>query len=166
MLDDAPDPSHKRLRQSPSTQIKFTEGFYNLEGDIIVQRSDINDSSIVSNNSSTSSGSRQRTYRQLTKKERSRSRHKSKISWWDDPVMNYVNSEPNPHFPSNPDTVQSNGPVNKLESQIRGVPIEIESEIKALISDSELETNDESVPEIVNNDFRLQSIQMVVLPVL
>ena len=66
-----------------------------------------------------------------------------------------MNSEPEPHFPSHPDIVQLDGPVNKLESQIRGVPIEIESEIKVLISDSGLETNDESVPEIVNNDFRL-----------
>ena len=47
------------------------------------------------------------------------------------------------------------GPVDKLESRIRGVPIEIESDIKALISDSEISTNAESVPEIVNNDFRL-----------
>ena len=46
-LDDAPNSSQKRLRQFPSTPIEFTEGFYNLEGDIIVQRSDIDDSSIA-----------------------------------------------------------------------------------------------------------------------
>ena len=97
-LDDAPNSSQKRLRQFPSTPIEFTEGFYNLEGDIIVQRSSIgDDNSIVSNNSS--SGSQRRAYRQLTKKERGRPRHKSKISWWDDPVMNYVNSEPKLNFP-------------------------------------------------------------------
>ena len=57
MLDDAPDSSQKRLRQFPSTLIEFTEGFYNLEGDIIVQRNNINDDdSIVNNNSSTSRG--------------------------------------------------------------------------------------------------------------
>ena len=59
LLGNAPDSTLKRLRQFPSTPIKFTEGFYNLEGDIIVQRNDIDDNSLVSNNSSTSSGSRQ-----------------------------------------------------------------------------------------------------------
>ena len=43
MLDDAPNSSQKRLRQFPSTPIEFTKGLYNLEGDIIVQRSDIDD---------------------------------------------------------------------------------------------------------------------------
>ena len=65
--------------------------------------------------------------------------------------MNYVNSEPNPHFPSHPDIVKPNGPVDKLESQIQGVPLEIRSEFKALLSDSD----DVSTPEIVNNDFCL-----------
>ena len=63
--------------------------------------------------------------------------------------MNYVNSEPKPKFPSHLDPVLSTGPVDQLESRIRGVPIEIESDIKSLISDSA------SVPEIINNDFRL-----------
>ena len=73
--------------------------------------------------------------------------------------MNHVNSDPILHFPSHPDRVQSHSPVDKLESRVRGVPIEIESEIKALISNSELVTtddgNDDSVTEIINNDFRL-----------
>ena len=56
VLDDAPDTSQRRLRQFPSTQIEFTEGFYNMEGDVIVQKTDIDDNSLASNNSSTSSG--------------------------------------------------------------------------------------------------------------
>ena len=59
--------------------------------------------------------------------------------------MNYVNSEP--RFPSHPDPVLSTGPVDTLDSRIRGVPIEIESDIKAVIS--------ESVPDVINNDYRL-----------
>ena len=38
VLDDAPDALQKRLRQFPSTPIEFTDSFYNMEGDIIVQQ--------------------------------------------------------------------------------------------------------------------------------
>ena len=58
LLDDAPDASQKRLRQVPSTPIEFTDSFYNMEGDIIVKKTDVGESSIISNNLSTSSGSR------------------------------------------------------------------------------------------------------------
>ena len=57
LLDDAPDALQKRLRQVPSTPIEFTDSFYNMEVGIIVQKTDINDSSISSNNLSISSGS-------------------------------------------------------------------------------------------------------------
>ena len=71
LLDDKPDATQKRLRQFPPIPIEQTEAFYNLEGQIIVQRSDmdIDDTSIASDNSSTSSGSRRRSYRSRTRKE-------------------------------------------------------------------------------------------------
>ena len=122
-----------------------------MEGNIIVQKNDIDEDLIISNNSNTSSGSRRRSYRSRTRKEKQKKRHGSKISWWDYPVMNYINSEPNPNFPSHPDHIQADDPEDRIESRVRGVPIEIESEIKALLSDSD----DVSTPEIVNNDFCL-----------
>ena len=50
LLDDEPDATQKRLRQFPPTPIEQTDAFYNLEGQIIVQRSDIDidDTSIAS----------------------------------------------------------------------------------------------------------------------
>ena len=64
LLDDAPDATQKRLQQFPPTPMEQMDAFYNLEGQIIVQESDvdIDDSCIVSDASSTSSGSRRRSY--------------------------------------------------------------------------------------------------------
>ena len=116
LIDDSLDASQRRLRQIPPTPIEFTDSFYDMEGNIIVQKTDVEDNSINSNNSSTSSGSRGRSYRSRTRKEKQKKCHGSKISWWDDSVMNYVDSEPNPQFPSHPDIVKPNGPVDNLES--------------------------------------------------
>ena len=58
LLDDTPNTSEKRLKQFPSTPIDATDGFYNMEGDIIVQKNDIDEISIISNSFSTSSGSK------------------------------------------------------------------------------------------------------------
>ena len=81
--------------------------------------------------------------------------------------MNFVNSDLEPNLPSHPNIVQLHGPVDKLDSQTRGVPNDIESEIKALNSNSEglalddgigefiTTVDDDSIPEIVNNEFRL-----------
>ena len=57
LLDDAQNASQRRLRQFPSTPIEATNNFYNVGGDTIVQKIDIDDSSIISDNSSTSCGS-------------------------------------------------------------------------------------------------------------
>ena len=71
-------------------------------------------------------------------------------------MATYVNSEPKPKFPLHPSPVQSPGPVDKLESRIiRGVPIELEYEIKVLLSDSITATDEDAIPDIVNNDLRL-----------
>ena len=76
LLDDEPDASQKRLRQFPPTPIEQTDAFYNLEGQIIVQRSDVDvdDTSVTSDSSSTSSGSRRRSYRSRTRKEKQKKR--------------------------------------------------------------------------------------------
>ena len=70
LLDDAPNASQSRLKRFPSTLIEATNGFYNMEGDVIVQETDIDDNSINSDASSTSSGSRQRSYWSRTQKEK------------------------------------------------------------------------------------------------
>ena len=115
LLDDEPDTSQKRLRQFPPTPIDQTDMFYNMEGDIVVQRSDINidvedDLSVTSEPSSTSCGSRRRTYRSRTRKEKQKKPHGPKgnikaITWWDDPV---------------PD------PAQVFDSRVRGVPPDID----------------------------------------
>ena len=77
LLDNAPNASEKRLRQLPSTPIEVTDKFYNMEGDIIVQKRDVDvdDISVVSDDSSTSSGSRRRSHRARTRKGKQKKRH-------------------------------------------------------------------------------------------
>ena len=57
-LDDAPDALQKRIRQVLSIPFEFTDSFYNMEGDIIVRKTNIDNNSITSNNSRTISGSK------------------------------------------------------------------------------------------------------------
>ena len=90
LLDDEPDASQKRLRQFPPTPIDQTDMFYNMEGDIVVQRSEIGDEDSVTSDAS-STGSRRRSYRSRTRKEKQKKRHGPKgnikaITWWDDPA--------------------------------------------------------------------------------
>ena len=57
-----------------------------MEGDIIVQRNAIDDNSVISDSSSTSSGSRQHSYRSRTRKEKQNKHHGPKgimFKWWD-----------------------------------------------------------------------------------
>ena len=49
-----------------------------MEGNIIVQKSDVNDMSIISDASSTISGSRSRFYQSRTRKEKQKKRHSLK----------------------------------------------------------------------------------------
>ena len=83
VLDDAPNASQSRLKQFPSTPLEATDRFYIMEGDIIVQKTDIDDGSIINDNSSTSSGSRRRSYRSRTRKEKQKKRYGTRLSWWD-----------------------------------------------------------------------------------
>ena len=69
LLDNSPNASEQRLRQFPPTPINTIDDLYNMEGNIVVQKNDINDRSIVSDASSTSSGSRQRMYQARTRKD-------------------------------------------------------------------------------------------------
>ena len=73
LLDDAPNASETRLNSFQTTHMEQTEMFYNMEGDIVVQRSDIvsdDDISIVSDTPSTSSGNRRCSYRSRTRHEK------------------------------------------------------------------------------------------------
>ena len=70
LLDGSPHASELRLGQFPPTPINTTDDFYNMEGNIIVQKSDIDYNSIISDASSTSSGSRRRQYRSNSRKEK------------------------------------------------------------------------------------------------
>ena len=72
LLYDVPNSSQTRLKQFSPTPINQTEMFYNLEGDIVVQQNviDIEETSIISDASSTSSGSRRRSYWSRTRKEK------------------------------------------------------------------------------------------------
>ena len=113
LIDDSPDASQKRLCQIPSAPIEFTDSFYDIEGNIIVQKTDVDEDSIISNHSSTRSGSRRRSYRSTTRKEKQKKRHGSKISLWDDRKSNDSN------FPTHPPHVLPSvppDPVTNFES--------------------------------------------------
>ena len=103
LLDNSQNISGQRLRQFPPTPIDATDNFYNIQGSIIVQKSDINDTSIFSDTSSTSSGSRRRTYQAQTRKEKQKKHHSPKgkiIEWWDDKTAEIKTEESK--FPTHP----------------------------------------------------------------
>ena len=70
ILDNTPDESELQRKQFPPTPIDATDDVYDMEGNIIVQKNHINGSSIVSDVSSTSSGSRRRLYWARSRKEK------------------------------------------------------------------------------------------------
>ena len=70
LLEHMPNASEKRLKQIPSTPIDTNNNFYDMEGNIIVQKSDIDDMSVVSDASSTSSGSKRQSYQSKSRKEK------------------------------------------------------------------------------------------------
>ena len=87
LLDDSPNASDLRLRQFPPTSIDATVNFYNIEGNIIVQKRDVDDSSISSNVLNTSSGSRRCSYQARSRKVKEKKHHGpkgKKIKWSDD----------------------------------------------------------------------------------
>lgn len=115
----------------------------------------MDDASTASDNSSTSSDSRRQSYRSRTRLEKQKKRHGPKgnrvksIRWWDDKKSNdksFLTHQP-PIINPAPD------PVDKFDSQIRGVPIDIESELKQLISESPKLALDirESSPGLTND---------------
>ena len=57
LLDDTVGATNLRNKQLPTTPIEFTNDFYNFQGDIIVQKSNIDIDSVDSNNSTTSTSS-------------------------------------------------------------------------------------------------------------
>lgn len=80
LLDGTVNASKCRLKQFPSAPIDVTDNLYNIEGNIIVQRSDTDNDSITSNNSSNSSVSRHCSYWTRTRKEKQKRQHKYKLS--------------------------------------------------------------------------------------
>ena len=90
---------------------------------------DIDETSIISDASSTRSGSRRRSYCSRTRKEKQKKRHGPKgdkvksITWRDDKKSDDCN------FPTHPPPIVTlvPDPVTKFEPRIRGIPFEIES---------------------------------------
>ena len=70
LLDDTVGATDLRIKQLPTTPIEFTNDFYNLQGDIIVQKCDIDIDSVDSGNSTNS-----KPYRSRTRKEKHKIRH-------------------------------------------------------------------------------------------
>ena len=54
LLDDTVGATDLRIKQLPTTPVKFTNDFYNLQGEIIVQKSDIEIDLVDSGNSTNS----------------------------------------------------------------------------------------------------------------
>ena len=70
LLDDSTNALEQRLKQFSPTSIDATDNFYNMEENIIVQKSNIDDNSIISDASSTSTSSRRQSYHARTRKEK------------------------------------------------------------------------------------------------
>ena len=86
---------------------------------------------------SKSSGSRRQSYHSRTRKEKQKKRHNSKLRWRDDDTTQKSDDKPNfPGHPTPPIPSMPPDTVAKIDLRIRGVPIEVESEIQALISQS------------------------------
>ena len=73
LLDNSVGATILRIIQSPTTPIEFTDDFYNLQGDIIVQKSDIDIDSVDSRNSTNS-----KPYCSRTRKEKQKICHEPK----------------------------------------------------------------------------------------
>lgn len=78
LLDDKVNASEQCLKQLYPTSQDAIDNFYNMQGDIIVQRNNVD--SVTSDNSSTSSGSKRWSYQERTRKEKQKHQHRSKLS--------------------------------------------------------------------------------------
>ena len=103
LLDDTPNASELWLKKFPPSLIDATDDFYNMEGNVVLQKSDIDDMSIVSDVSSTGSGNRRWYYQVRSTKEKQKKNYGPKekyIKWWDDKVPEIETEESN--FPTQP----------------------------------------------------------------
>ena len=117
LLDDTVGATNLRIKQLPTTPLEFTNNFYNSQGNIIVQKSDIDNDYTASDTSSTSSGSKHKQYRARTRKENLKVRHGPKgnrVKWLD-----LAESPPAP--PACPPSVNTD-PARSVQSRIRGAP--------------------------------------------
>ena len=109
-----------------------------MEGNIIGQKSYIDDNSIIGDSLSTSSGSRRRSYQSGTRKERQKKRHGSKVKrlkWWDEKTAKPEIEQSNlpTHPPLRPLVAQTDT-MTRFSSQIRGVPIGVVSDLQVFVS--------------------------------
>ena len=70
LIDDSANAAEQQLSEFPSKPIDATYDFYIMDGNSIVQKSNSDDTSIVSDVSSASSGRRRRTYRVQTRNKK------------------------------------------------------------------------------------------------
>ena len=70
LLNDSKNASKLQLKQFPPTPIDTAADYFNMEGNIIVQKSEIDDNAIISEFSSTSSGSTRQSFQLITRKEK------------------------------------------------------------------------------------------------
>ena len=138
LLDDTIGASDLRIKQLPTTTTEFTDGFYNSQGGIIVHRTNIDNDFIISDNSSTSSRSRERGYRARSRKEKGKVCHSPKgihVKWKD------IEESPI-SLSAYPSTIQTD-PVHSIDSRIRGVPRAVEAELQSLVRQARLHQKDD-----------------------
>ena len=69
-FDDIEGAADLQIQQFPPTSSDATDSFYDSQGNICAQKSDLEEDSVVSDASSTSSGSRRRSYSSRPRKEK------------------------------------------------------------------------------------------------
>ena len=100
----------------------------------------IDNSSIVSDAPSTISGTKRSLYQARSRKEKHKKRYGLNgkgICWWDDKTLEIEIEESNfpTHLLVKPSTAQTD-PVASFNLRVRGVLIEVESELQVLLSQS------------------------------
>ena len=74
--DDIEGAADLQIQQFPPTPIDATDSFYDSQGNIRAHKSDLEEDSVVSDASSTSSGSRRRSYRSIPRKKKQKKKVK------------------------------------------------------------------------------------------
>ena len=127
-LDDIEGASDLRIQQFPPIPIDATDSFYDSNGNIRAHKSDLEHDSVVSNVSNASSESRRRWYRLKSRKEKKRKEGKwvnnKKVKWKDQMKV--------PSFPTHL------LPSPKSNSQIKGVPTTVASELQAYVNQAQV----------------------------